>query len=215
MTIRVLLADDHRMFVEGMRSLLGRESDIEVVGEAADGREAVRLVTELRPDVVVVDVTMPGLNGVDATRRILEMAPQTRVIALSMHGDRTFVAGMLRAGAEGYLLKEGAPTELIRAIRRGCAGQRYLSPKVTDVVVGGYLEGRNPSGPASALSGREREVLRLLAEGNGTRDIAMLLGIGEKTVETYRRRLTSKLRLNTLADLVKYAIREGLTTLEP
>jgi DNA-binding NarL/FixJ family response regulator len=210
---RVLLADDHGIFLAGLRRLLEQQGDLDVVGVALDGREAVRLAEELRPDVVVMDVTMPGLNGVEATRLIRERVPGARVIALSMHADRAFVMGMLQAGASGYLSKDSAADELVTAIRVVQDGKSYLSPQVTQVVVENSLSRQPARGGESRplLSNREREVLQLIAEGKSTREIAMFLQLGEKTVETYRRRIMGKLDLRSLAELVKYAIREGLT----
>jgi DNA-binding NarL/FixJ family response regulator len=211
--IRVLLVDDHRMFLGGLRSMIEGEADMEVVGEAQDGRAALGLCADLSPDVVVMDVTMPELNGMDAACQITKRSPRSRVIGLSTHSDPRFVDGMLKAGAAGYLSKAGAPSELMTAIRVVAKGQTYLSPTVTAAVVHGYLHGRAGGGDVAfpSLSSREREVLQLLVEGKKAREIAMLLQVGIATVETYRRRILSKLDLHNLADLIKYAIREGLT----
>ena len=214
MITRVVLADDHGIFLAGLRRVLEQHADIDVVGVASNGLEAVVLAADLKPDVVVMDVAMPGLNGVEATRQIREQVPGTRVIALSMHADRTFVMGMLQAGAAGYLSKDSAAEELVTAIRVVHDGKVYLSPHVAHVVVESSLS-HQPSRSGenrSLLSNREREVLQLVAEGKTTREIALSLEVGEKTVETYRRRIMGKLKLHSLAELVKYAIREGLTT---
>ncbi|MBI5443363.1 MAG: response regulator transcription factor [Deltaproteobacteria bacterium] len=209
---RVLLVDDHRMFLAGLRTLLERQEDVSVVGEAENGQAGVALAAELSPDVVMMDLTMPGLNGVEATRQILARVPAARVIALSAHSDPHLVAATLEAGAAAYLLKSSEPEELVRAVRTVLHGHRYLSPDVTGGVVDGFLRVQRRSTPASqpSLSSREREVLQLLAEGRTAANITTLLKIGRKTVETYRRRLMLKLDLHTLADLVKYAIREKL-----
>ncbi|MBI5443319.1 MAG: response regulator transcription factor [Deltaproteobacteria bacterium] len=211
---RVLLVDDHALFLEGLRSLLAEVADIDVVGEARDGRAALQLCGELSPDVVIMDVTMPELNGIDAARRIRDRSASTRVIALSMHTEPRVVAEMLKAGATGYIPKASAPSELLAAIRTVAEGQTYLSPDLDTEKVSAWLEKRGGRGaPARpSLSSREREVVQLLAEGKSTAEIAMLLGVGTSTIETYRRRVLLKLGLRTLADLVRYAVREGLTT---
>lgn len=216
MTVRVLLADDHQLFRDGLRSLLQRSPDFTVVGEAGDGLEALRLCNELRPDIVLLDISMPGLNGVEATRRIAAEAPQTRVLILSMHADRRFVAETLRAGASGYLLKDSAFPEVVRAIQAALQGHVFLSPAITDVVAQDFAV-RVPPPQNSAfqlLSPREREVLQLLAEGRATKEIAGQLSVSTKTVETHRRQIMEKLGLHSVAELTKYAIREGLTPLE-
>lgn len=215
--MRILLADDHRIVRQGLRSLLEAEADFSVVAEADNGRMAVELTESLGPDVVVMDVGMPEMNGVEATRRIVVNNPQVKVVALSMHSDRRFVAEMLKAGAAGYLLKDGAFEELVGAIRTVAAGRTYLSPRIADVVVEGYL--RNQAAPSeptayAKLSPREREVLQLLAEGKATKEAAAALHLSVKTVETHRRQIMEKLNLYSVAELTKYAIREGLTSLE-
>ncbi|HUV94936.1 MAG TPA: response regulator transcription factor [Anaerolineae bacterium] len=216
MRITVLLADDHKIMRDGLRSLIEREPDMEVVGEAADGRRTVQLVRELSPDVVIMDVTMPHLNGLEATRQIVAEAPKVKVIALSMHSDSRFVAGMLRAGGSGYLLKDCAFEELVHAIRTVTANQAYLSPAITGIVVEDYVR-RVPPRELSAfsvLTPREREVLQLLAEGQTTRGIASRLHTSVKTIETHRRHIMGKLDISGVAELTKYAIREGLTSLD-
>jgi two-component system, NarL family, response regulator NreC len=223
--IRVMLADDHKIVREGLRSLLEDEADLRVVAEASDGRSAVELAREHTPDVVVMDIAMPQLNGVEATRQVINSVPRARVIALSMHSDRRFMSEMLRAGASGYLLKDAASEELIQAIRTVMDGKIYLSPQITDVVVDDYLRRLPEDGgmyaPAAAgrgafavLTAREREVLQLMAEGKATKQIAMILHVSIKTVETHRRQLMEKLDLHSVAELTKYAIREGLTTVD-
>jgi DNA-binding NarL/FixJ family response regulator len=226
-TINILLVDDHKIVREGLRSLLEAEDDFRVVAEAADGRAAVELAREHSPAVVVMDIAMPQLNGIEATRQIINSLPRAKVIALSMHSDRRFMSEMLRAGASGYLLKDAASEELIQAIRTVVGGNVYLSPQITDVVVDDYLR-RLPDGGAlapahghgaargafTALTAREREVLQLMSEGKATKQIAMILHVSIKTVETHRRQLMEKLDLHSVAELTKYAIREGLTTVD-
>lgn len=214
--IRVLLADDHHIVREGLRALIEKQSDMEVVAEAENGRQALRLALELKPDVIVMDITMPDLNGIEVTRRIADEAPQVRVIALSMHSDRNFVNGMLRAGGSGYLLKDCASEELIESIRAVKSGRIYLSPAVTPMRVSEFVQlTRDVVLTAnSALSVREREVLQKIAEGRSTRETADLLCISVKTVETHRKNIMEKLDLHTVPDLTKYAIRNGLISAE-
>ncbi len=215
MGTRVLIADDHAIIRDGLTALLKAQQGMQVLGTASDGRTAVELTREMAPDVVIMDIAMPDLNGMEATRQIREASPPTRVIALSMHSDRRFVQGMLKSGADGYLLKDSAFEELVQAVRAVTAGQRYLSTQITDVVLDQYMDLAEDEGsPASVLSAREREVLQLLAEGKATKQIALLLDISVKTVETYRSRLMSKLDLRSVPELTKYAIREGLTFLD-
>ncbi|MGA9538507.1 MAG: response regulator transcription factor [Desulfobacterales bacterium] len=213
---RIFIVDDHRIVREGLQSLVEKENDLEVVGMAENGRQALLLARRLKPDVVIMDIAMPELNGVDATRQILDEVPGVKVIALSMHSEKQFVEGMLRAGVMGYLLKESAFEELIKAIRIVCAGKKYLSPDVTDIVLRDYLS--PPDGKdieqASDLTLREREVLQLLAEGRATKKIAERLNISVKTVESHRKNLMDKLNLHTVAELTKYAVRRGLTSIE-
>jgi DNA-binding NarL/FixJ family response regulator len=217
MGVRILLADDHRIIREGLRSLLQRQSDIEVIDEAQDGITAVRLTEKLRPDIVIMDIGMPDLNGVEAARQILNRVRDVKIIALSMHSDKRFVLEMLKAGASGYLLKDCAFEELVSAIRMVSDGQIYLSQKVAGVVVNEYLQNQ-PASPSTAygvLSPREREVLQLLAEGKTTKNIASSLHISTKTVETHRQQIMEKLHLRSVAELTKYAVKEGLTSLDP
>lgn len=215
MSIRLLIADDHKLMREGLRALLSGESDIEVIGEASNGREIVKMVEDSSPDIVLMDISMPQLNGIDATRQIEDLSGDTRVIALSMHADRLFVQGVLKAGAGGYILKDSAFEELAQAVRAVSNGQMYLSPGVAGVVVEGFLKTNGPPvADEVSLTAREREVLQLITEGISTRDIATQLHISVKTVETHRRQLMKKLDLFTVAELTKYAIRNGLTRLE-
>jgi two-component system response regulator NreC len=217
MAIRVLVADDHNIMLAGLRSLLEKQENLEVVGEADNGRKALQMALEKKPDVVVMDVSMPDLNGIEATVQITERLPTTRVIALSMHSDKRFVLGMLRAGAAGYLLKDCASQELANAITQVAAGKKYLSPEITGVVIDDFLQGGNADNVdtvTAVLSAREREVLQLIAEGWSTKQIASHLYVSIKTIETHRRQIMKKLDLHTVADLTKYAIREGLTSVE-
>lgn len=216
MSIKVILADDHNILRAGLKSLLETASNIEVVGEADNGRDTVTLVRQLDPDIVVMDVAMPDMNGVDATSKIAQLAPGVRVLALSGHSDGVYVKGMLEAGAKGYLLKDAATTELITALNTIAKGKIYVSPLVTDTLVGDYLQRlKGEIGPDSqALSLREREVLQLVAEGNSSVQIAATLHLSERTIETHRKRIMDKLGMRSIAELTKYAIREGLTSLD-
>jgi DNA-binding NarL/FixJ family response regulator len=214
--IRALLVEDHQLVRECLRAALEKETDIEVVAEAQNGRDAVRLAQEHQPRVVVMDVVMPDLNGIEATRQILAVTPGTKVLALSMHSDRRFVAGMLSAGAAGYVLKNAAFEELADAIRSVATDQTYLSPGIAGIVVEDYvnqLAAEEPD-PAAALTAREREVAQLLAEGKSTKEVAAVLHVSGKTIETHRRQIMNKLSINSIAELTKYAIRAGLTSLE-
>lgn len=210
--LNVLLVDDHQIIRDGLRAILEQQPGMCVVGEAADGHEAIAIASTTHPDVIVMDVSMRGLNGIDATRRITSERPEIHVLGLSMNADRRYVLAMLSAGAMGYLLKDSAASELVRAIRTVAAGQSYLSPGVTGVVIDTALHTSTPEEPAS-LSMREREVLQLLAEGRTSKAIGATLHIAVTTVETHRRQIMSKLNLRTIAELTKYAIREGLTPL--
>ncbi len=213
--MKIVLVDDHKIMREGLRLLISGIDGLEVIGEAEDGREAIELVRERAPDIVVMDVGMPNLNGIEATRRILEDAPSVRVLALSMHADARFVMAMLDAGARGYVLKDCAFRELEQALRTIQGGHTYLSAPLSDVIVRDYVEAGTPEQEdvGSPLTTREREILQLLAEGRSTRDIAEELFISPKTVETHRRHIMEKLEIDSIAGLTKVAIREGLTTL--
>ena len=211
----IVLVDDHGMVRSGLRALLEREPGFSVVGEAADGRAAVRLIQELSPDVVVMDLRMPGLNGIEAARQAIAAKPGVKVIALSGSSDEITTVEMLRAGATGYVLKDAAFEELVIAIRTVLKGSVYLSPPVASILVGDYVNGNVASRESvfSALSAREREVLQLIAEGKATKEVASTLDISLKTAETHRRNLMLKLRVDSVAELTKYAVRQGLTTL--
>ena len=217
MSVRILLADDHTMMRQGLRSLLEKEPDMEVVGEAENGRKAIELVRELLPDVIVMDITMPNLNGADATHRIVHEFPKVRVIALSIHSDRAFVAGMLKAGASGYVLKECPFDELLEAIRMVAAGGKHLSPKVAGVVVSDYVKRLSASAksPLETLTNREREILQLIGEGKNTKQIALELHVSTKTIEANRRKIMEKLDAHSIVELVKIAVLGGLASLEP
>jgi len=201
---------------QGLCSLIEKQPDMEVVGEAEDGRKAVELVRELLPDTVVMDVTMPNLNGIDATRQIVRQFPKVKVIALSIHSNRVFVADMLKAGASGYVLKECTFDELVEAIRTVVDGNAYLSPKVAGVVVSDYVQrlSRTAEAPLESLTGREREVLQLIGEGRNTKQIALGLHVSTKTVEANRRKIMEKLDARSIAELVKISILGGLASLE-
>jgi two-component system response regulator NreC len=211
--IRVLLADDHRMLREGIRALLERQDDITVVGEASDGRETVRLAASLCPDLVVMDVSMPLLNGIEATRQIKRDCPKVRVLILTVHEQKDYVAQLLVAGADGYIIKRAAGEELIAAIRTVCQGQAFLHPSVTKVVVDDYVKRlQEGDGPEAyrILTQREREVLQLIAEGYTNREMADLLHISIKTVQNHRSKIMSKLDLHDRGELIKYAIQQGI-----
>ena len=217
MGITILVVDDHKILRQGLRTLLAREVDMEVLAEAEDGRDAVRLVRELSPQVVIMDVGMPDLNGIEATRQILQESPETKVIALSMHSDRRFVTNMIKAGASGYLLKDSAFEELATAIRVVMARKTYLSHEIAHVVVKDYVQGggsKDDLSVFSVLSPREREVLQLMAEGKINRQIAEILNVSLKTVETHRQQIMNKLEIHNIVELTKYAIREGLASLD-
>jgi two-component system response regulator NreC len=215
--IKILLADDHKIVRQGICTLLATEPDMEVVGEADNGRIIPRLVQELSPQVIIMDISMPDLNGIDATRKILSEFPGLKVIALSMHSDSLFVLNMLKAGASGYLLKDCALEELVKAIRTVVANKTYLSPGISDILIRDFMEGWSISTGASAfsvLTAREREVLQLMAEGKSTTEIAHTLCVSVKTVEAHRKQVMNKLGIHSVAGLTKYAIREGLTSLD-
>ncbi|MHC4198720.1 MAG: response regulator [Planctomycetota bacterium] len=215
MSIRILLADDHAIIRHGVRQLLEAEGGLEVVGEAGDGREAVAKARKLRPDVVVIDITMPNMNGVIAMRQILKVSPGTKVLVLSMHADEQFVAQALKAGASGYVEKGANLAELVGAIKAVASGKSYLSGDITTVVVDAYArrEGAGPDGQViSPLSPREEEIVQLLAEGKASKAIAYELGISVRTVDVHRQHIMKKLSLDSVAALVKWAIRHGLTS---
>ncbi len=207
-TIRVLLADDHAVVRQGFRLILSSQSGIEVVCEAGNGREAVEMALKHHPDVAVIDVSMPELNGIEATRRIMEECPHTRILALSMHKDAVYVREILRAGARGYILKDSIDTEFVQAIRALARGEGYLSPAISGAVLDDYR--KHVSDPIDLLTTREREVLQLIAEGKTNKEIANLLKLSVYTVDAHRGRIMEKLNMHSVTDLVRFAVRKGI-----
>jgi len=217
MPVRVLLADDHAVLRDGLRLLIEAGGDVKVIGIAADGLQAVREVQRLNPDVVVMDISMPKLDGIEATHQICRGCPDSRVIILSVHSTSEHIYRALRAGARGYLLKESAGEEVVEAVRAVYAGRQYFSPAISEIMVRAYVHQHEASygkSPLERLSPREYEILRFLAEGLSNQEIAESLGLSVKSVETYRSRMMQKLGIHDLASLVKFAIEHGLTTLE-
>jgi DNA-binding NarL/FixJ family response regulator len=217
MNISVLLADDHAVVRDGLRMILESQADIQVLDTAADGRQAVGKARKLKPDVMVIDIAMPELNGIEATHQILQENPSIRVVILSMHATPEYIFRTLEAGALGYLLKESASLEVIAAVRAAFAGQRYLSRRISNTLVDDYLrlqKGMPEYDPLQSLTGREREVLQLVVEGHTSEEIADHLALSPKTVASYRSRLMKKLGLDDLPSLIKFAILHGITSLE-
>ena len=216
MSIRVLIADDHAIIRAGLQMMLESQSDMKVVGEATNGRDAVNLVRELQPHIAILDITMPELNGLEAAKQILESCEDTQVITLSMHDSSIHVFEALHAGVKGYLVKATAGICVVDAVRAVHAGRRYLSPEIMDLVIEHSLDPqREPvPDPLAALSSREREVLQLVAEGKKSTEIATMLHLSPKTVETYRGQLMKKLQLKNVSELIRFAIKYGLTPLE-
>lgn len=217
MKTKILIADDHKILRDGLCALIRKEQSLECIGDAENGRAAVKLTRKLKPDIVIMDIAMPDLNGIEATYQIKTEMPEVKVIALSMHSDKRFVTGILKAGASGYLLKDSAFDEIVIAINTVVSNHIYISPDITDIVVEDYVhflsrESRLEDNP---LTAREREVLQLLAEGKTSKQIASHLNISEKTVGTYRQNIMEKLSIHNIAELTKYALRTGLTSLEP
>ena len=212
--IKVLLADDHTIVRKGLCALLDGEADIEVIGEAEDGREAVKLAGELHPDIVVMDIAMPGLNGLEATKQLRKLYPEMKILILSMHANEEYVIQTLRAGAEGYLVKKAAPSELVLAIKAVYQGNSFLSPSISRAVIDDYIRRTDEIGEGEGtfkdLTARETEVLQLIAEGRKTREIAELLYISIKTVETHRAHIMDRLDIHSTAELTQYAIRKGI-----
>ena len=210
-SIRVLLADDHALVRAGLRKLLDSLAGVEVVAEAANGRDAARLAREHRPDIALIDIAMPELNGIDCARRIVHDCPETRVLILSMHADETYVREAIQAGAAGYMLKDAAPGELELALRALVRGEHYVAPGVAGHLISGFMHGAAADVPAGPeLTPRQREVLQLIAEGHGTKDIAARLNLSVKTVETHRAQLMERLGIHDVAGLTRYALRIGL-----
>jgi len=216
MTIKIILADDHQVMREGLKSLLNQQKDIQVIGEADDGQAVIRLTKKLEPDMVILDIGMPNMNGIQATQHIIAEVPNTKVLALSMHSDHQFVLKMLQAGASGYLLKDCALEELISAVRTISNDKFYLSKDVTGVIISDYINKIQAIDAAGApiLTPRERETLQLIAEGKSTVDTAKFLNVSTKTIETHRKNIMDKLDIHSIAELTKYAVREGLTSIE-
>ncbi|MBI4876192.1 MAG: response regulator transcription factor [Acidobacteria bacterium] len=206
--IRILLADDHAVVRQGFKLILASQPDMEIVGEAGNGREAVEQAEKLQPDVVVMDVAMPELNGIEATRRIATVAPRARVLALSMHKDSVYVREILRAGARGYLLKDAIDSDLLAAVRAVARGDGYLSPAVSEAVLSDYR--KHVTDPLDLLSSREREVLQMIAEGKTNKEIAVTLNLSVYTVDAHRGRIMEKLNLHSAGELVRFAVRKGL-----
>ncbi|HEX4230216.1 MAG TPA: response regulator transcription factor [Bryobacteraceae bacterium] len=215
MSVRIVLADDHTIMRHGLRLVLNREPDFEVIGEASNGREAIDLAIRENPDVVVMDIAMPLLNGIEAARRIHEERLKTAVVILSMHSDEGYILKALRAGARGYLLKDSAETDLIQAIRAVCSGKAFFSPAVSKVLADDYLRQMRQQGVEDTydlLTPRERELLQLVAELKSTKDIANLLGLSPHTVDTHRGNLMQKLNVHSIPELILYAVRKGIIT---
>ncbi len=216
MSIKLLLADDHTIVRHGISESIQQQEGMEIVGQASDGRQTVALAAELKPDIIIMDIGMPHLNGFEAAREVLRINQNIKIIALSMHSSKRFVLEMLKAGASGYLLKDCEFDELIKAVRTVAAGKRYLSPAISGVVVDNFAKSdiQDESSAFSALTQRERQILQLIAEGCTTKRIAMNLFISPKTVETHRLNVMNKLGIDNIAQLTKYAIQEGLTSVE-
>lgn len=212
---KILICDDHKIFREGLRALLEKQPGVKVVGGARDGLEAVKLARELSPDIVIMDISMPGLNGIEAARKLAKVKKSARVIALSMHNDRKYVTEIIKAGARAYLLKDSAFEELMDAIKAVSCGRFFLSAGITSIVLDDYIKGpsRDPRSAFTLLSAREREVLQLLAEGLRTKEISQKLALSVKTVETHRKKIMEKLGIQSIAGLTRYAVKEGLVSL--
>jgi DNA-binding NarL/FixJ family response regulator len=216
MSIKVILADDHAMLRHGLSRSFEQEEDIDVIGQTQDGHNTIALVKELQPDIVIMDIGMPDLNGIETTRRIMQDCPKVKIIGLSMHSSDKYVREMFRAGALGYLLKNCSFDELVEAVRTVMDGQTYISPAIGDMIIKEYTSKEHGEKSVfSILSQREREVLQLLSEGNSTKQIGRKLHISPKTVEAHRLRVMDKLEIDNVAQLTKYAIQEGLTEAEP
>lgn len=217
MSTRIMIVDDHGIMREGLRLLFEQQDDMEVIGEVSDGRQAVEAVCKLKPDIVLMDITMPKLNGIDAAKKIIDEYPNIKVIALSAYCNKSFIADMLRAGVSGYVLKDSMADELIGGIRVVMGGEQFLSPKVARIVISEYITDRQSHSETpsmSKLTTKERELIQLLAENKSNKEAARLLHVSIKTVDSRRRTAMDKLGITGIADLTKFAIREGLTTLD-
>ena len=214
MTIRIYIADDHSILRDGLAAILQTQEDIEIVGDGDNGRQVVKEVVHLQPDLVIMDIAMPNLNGIEASMLLRHSAAETKVIMLSMYGTREHIFRALQAGAKGYLLKSSAGAELLNAVRTVHAGQRYLSQKISGTVVDDYLQGLRTASPLETLSAREREVLQLVAEGHSSSQVANMLSLSPKSIDTYRRRLMQKIGVSDFPGLVKFSILHGLISLE-
>ena len=215
--INLILADDHAIVRDGLRSLLETNDNLKVIGDADNGRDALQLVSQCCPDIAILDIAMPEMNGIEATRQITDTCPETKVIILSMHATSRHIYRALQAGARGYLLKASAGFEVIDAIHAVYDGQRYLSQKISDIIIEDYItqrETEEAESPLTRLSSREREILQLVVEGKSSAEIANLLSLSSSTIDTYRSRLMQKLDINDIPTLVKFAIRHGITSLE-
>ncbi|MEI6564889.1 MAG: response regulator transcription factor [bacterium] len=218
MPIRIVLCDDHQIIREGIRSLLAKQSDMTVVGEGFNGRDAIQLVRDKKPDIIVLDIAMPEMNGTAAARRIFVDYPKVKILALSMHSDHHFVSEMLEAGASGYMLKDSAFSELVNAIRTILSGGLFVSPRIAGNVLEEFTRrtnpGKNSTRKVVELSPREKEILQLIAEGSSTKEIAQKMCVSIKTIETHRQHIMNKINAHNVAALTKYAVREGITALE-
>lgn len=216
MKIKIILADDHTVLRKGLKSLLEQQDNFEIIGEAKDGHEAVKLVRDLAPDIAILDIGMPNMNGIIATENISAESPNTKVLALSMHSDHRFVTKMLQAGAKGYMLKDCAYEELVEAVNTIATGEIYISKAVSGLIIMDYINRMKEfsnTGEQGRLTKREKEILQMIAEGNNTSEIGKFLSVSVKTVETHRKNIMDKLNIHNIAELTKYAVREGLTSL--
>jgi len=213
MSVRILLVDDHKIVREGLKSLLEKEPGFQVVAEAEDGNAAVRIASQLNPDIVIMDVAMPECNGIDAAARIRAAAPAVKIIALTMHSDKNYMTGMLRAGTVGYLLKDCAAEELVKAVHEVMAGKGYISPEIAPLILEDYSGVSSAAADGAELTSREKQILQMVAEGLSTRDIAERLQVSGKTIDRARTAIMDKLKLFSVAELTKYAVRKGISPL--
>ncbi|WP_100612913.1 response regulator [Confluentibacter lentus] len=211
MKIKILLVDDHQILLNGIRNVIERNTTMEVIGEAKDGREAIKLCKQFKPNVVIMDIAMEGLNGVEATTRIVQENPETKIIALSMHSNKRFVLGMFKAGAYGYLLKDCDSEELIKAIKTVSINKKYIAQNISAVILSEFISGQQEE---ESLTSREKEILQLIAEGKSSKDIGDILFLSSKTVDSHRKNIMDKLKLYSLPELTKYAIKIGLISLD-